>query len=85
MRLSPLLELAPFTLGQTAPDAEPLVVSQGVLETLSTDVARQADSLGLTCRSALLGKERLWVCLGAQRTLLPHEFFIELLRQTQIE
>ena len=83
--LSPLLQLATFTLGQTAPDAEPLIMCQGVLEALSTDVARQAHSLGLTCGSALLREERLGVRLSAKGALLPHEFFIELLRQTQIE
>src|SRR5690349_23417059 len=83
--LSPLLQLATFTLGQTAPDAEPLIMCQGVLEALSTDVARQAHSLGLTCGSALLREERLGVRLSAKSALLPHEFFIELLRQTQIE
>ena len=81
----PFLELAPLPLGQTAPDAEPLIVCQGVLEALSTDVTRQAHSLGLTRGSTLLGEERLGIRLSAESALLPHEFFIELLRLTQIE
>src|SRR4051812_9528041 len=60
-----------LTLGQTAPDAEALVVAQRVLEALGLDLAAGADLLGLAGRAALLREERLGVGLGAQRPLLP--------------
>src|SRR4051812_3139131 len=60
-----------LALRQPAPDAEPLVVGQRVLEALRLDLAAGADLLGLAGRAALLGEERLGVGLGAQRLLLP--------------
>ncbi len=84
-RSGSLLELAPLALRQAAPDAEPLIVTKGVLEAFTADVAGQTDPLGLARRTALFREERLGVRLRAKGTLLPHEFFIELRRQTQIE
>src|SRR4051794_9613608 len=66
-----LLQLAPLTLRQPAPDAEALVVVQCVLEALPADVAGQADPLGLACGATLLREERLRVGLRAQGPLLP--------------
>src|ERR1700722_14819974 len=64
-------EAAALTLGQTAPDAEALVVCQGVVEALVTDLATQADLLGLTGGAALLREEGLRIRLRAERTVLP--------------
>src|SRR4029079_12471784 len=69
-----LLELATLALGEAAPDAEALVVHQGVLEALAAYLACQADLLGLPGRAALLGEERLGVGLRAERALLPTRF-----------
>src|SRR5450756_359960 len=68
---SALLEAAALSLTQTAPDAEPLVVGQGVLEAVRPDVARATDLLGLTGRAPLLGEEGLGIRLSAQGPLLP--------------
>src|SRR4051794_2735442 len=62
---------AAFTLRQTAPDAEALVVGEGVLQALRLDLAAGADLLRLAGRAALLGEERLGVGLGAEGLLLP--------------
>src|SRR5262245_4907981 len=67
----PLLQLAAFAFGEPTPDAEALVVGQGVLEALGADVTTLADPLGLTGGAALLGEERLRVGLRAQGALLP--------------
>ena len=60
------LELASLALRQPAPDAEPLVVGEGVLEALGPDLAPDADLLGLAGGAALLGEERLRIGLSAQ-------------------
>src|SRR3954452_17971632 len=52
------LEPAALPLGEAAPDAEPLVVLECVLEALGPDLAAGADLLGLAGRAALLGEER---------------------------
>src|SRR3954467_222742 len=65
------LEPAPLAFGETAPDAEPLVVPERVLEALGSDLAAGADPLRLPGRTALLREERLGIGLGAQRPLLP--------------
>src|SRR3954463_15193639 len=66
-------EPATLALGQPAPDAEALVVGQGVLQALGADLAPDADLLGLAGGAALLGEERLRIGLGAQGALLPGE------------
>src|SRR6476620_10053618 len=71
-----LLELATLPLGQPTPDAEPLVVGQGVLQALGPDLAADADLLGLPRRPALLREERLGVRLGTERTLLPRHLHL---------
>lgn len=68
---SALAELAALTLGETAPDSEPLIVLQCILQALRGDLARFADSLRFASRSTLLRKERFRVGLGAQRVGLP--------------
>ena len=74
-----LLQLAALALAQAAPDAEPLVVRQGVLEALAAHVAADADLLGLAGGAALLREERLRVGLGAQGALLPAELALVVL------
>src|SRR5689334_22570021 len=69
-----LLQLATLPLGEAAPDAEALVVPQGVLEAVAPHLAGQADLLGLPGRAALLGEERLRIRLSAQGALLPSRF-----------
>ena len=68
---SAFLQLATLALGQAAPDAEALVVGEGILQALGADLAADADLLGLAGRAALLREERLRVGLGAERALLP--------------
>src|SRR3954452_5338340 len=65
------LDTAPLALGQAAPDAEALVVVEGVLEALHPHRAADADPLGLAGGAALLGEERLGVGLRAERLLPP--------------
>src|SRR5580692_8639708 len=60
-----------FAFGQTAPDAEPLVVLQRVLQALGPDLAPPADPFRLPGGTALLWKERLRIRLRAQRLVLP--------------
>lgn len=76
-----LFQPSAFALGQAAPDAESLVVGEGVLEAFGADFAGEADLLGLAGGAALLGKEGLGVGLGAKSTLLPSELFVRLLDQ----
>src|SRR5207245_2853487 len=70
-------EPAALALGQPAPDAESLVVLQGVLEALAAHLAAGADLLRLTRRPALFREERLGVGLSAQRALVPVAFLGE--------
>ena len=72
---------APLTLRQPAPDAEPLVVRQRVLQALGTHLAARADALGLPGGAALLREERLRIGLGAQRPLLPVRFLVVVRRR----
>src|SRR4051812_16897522 len=65
------LQAPALPLGQSAPDAEPLVVLEGVLKALATHLAAGADPLRLPGGPALLREEGLRVGLGAQRSLLP--------------
>jgi len=60
-----------LTLGQAAPDAEPLIVLKRVLKALGPHFAATAHSLGLPGRSSLFGKERLRIGLSAKRPVLP--------------
>src|SRR6476620_12544634 len=75
-----LLQLAALSFGQSAPDAEPLVIGQGVLEALGAHLATDADLLGLARGAALLGEERLRAGLGAERGLRPGELTLLLTR-----
>jgi len=65
------LDATAFPLGQAAPDPEPLVIVERVLQALGPDLAAPADPFGLSGGTALLGKERLRICLCAQRPVLP--------------
>jgi hypothetical protein len=69
----PALEPPALALGQPAPDAEPLVLAERVLQAVALDLAADADALGLPRRTALLREERLRVGLRAQRLLLPRQ------------
>jgi hypothetical protein len=60
-----------LTLGQPAPDSEPLVVLERVLKTLGAYLTTPADPLGLPGGAALLREERLRIRLRAERTFLP--------------
>src|SRR5581483_110253 len=68
------LHPAPLALGQTAPDAEPLVVFERILQAFGPDLAAAADLLGLPGGAALLGEEGLRICLRAERAILPTYF-----------
>ena len=65
----PLADLAPdaaaLPFGKAAPETEPLVVLQRVLQALGPDLATPADPFGLPGGTALLGEERLRIRLGA--------------------
>jgi hypothetical protein len=60
-----------LTLGQAAPDSEPLVVLECVLKALGAYLTTPADPLGLPGGTALLREERLRIRLRAERTFLP--------------
>src|SRR6476469_4492680 len=66
-----LLQLAALPLGQPAPDAEPFVLAQRILEALAAHLATEAHPLRLTSGTTLFGKERLGIGLSAQGALLP--------------
>jgi len=65
------LDAAAFSLGQAAPDPEPLIVLERVVKALGTDLTAAADPLRLPGRTALLRKERFRIRLRAQRLVLP--------------
>src|SRR5579872_5166132 len=65
------LQPTPFPLGHAAPDPEPFVVLERVLQALGSDFAAAADPLRLPGRSSLLREERLRVRLRAQSPVLP--------------
>ena len=65
------LEPAALSLGHAAPDAEPFVMLERVLQALGPDLAAAADPLGLARRAAFLREERLRIRLRAQRSVLP--------------
>src|ERR1700723_796449 len=69
------LEAAALALRHAAPDTEPLVVLERVLQALGPDLAAAAHSLGLPGRSSLLREERLRICLRAQCPVLPAQLF----------
>src|SRR6185437_6178233 len=58
-----------------APDAEALLVLQGVVQAFSADGAGPADLLGRGRRAALFGEEGLGVRFGAERVILPRQVF----------
>src|SRR5699024_11855665 len=51
------LEFAAFAFGQAAPDAEALIMLEGVLQALGPHLAGGAHSLGVTRGTALLREE----------------------------
>jgi hypothetical protein len=65
------LDAAALPLGKAAPDTEPLVVLQRVLQALGPDLATPADPFGLPGGAALLREERLRIRLGTQCPVLP--------------
>src|SRR5215471_9507778 len=65
------LEPAPFPLRQPAPDPEPLVVLERVLQALGPHLTAAAHLFSFPGRAALLGEERLRIGLCAQCTVLP--------------
>src|SRR6185312_5642786 len=67
----PALESATLPLRQAAPDAEPLVIGQGVAQAFGADLAAGADLLGLAGGPALLREEGLRIGLRAQGTVVP--------------
>src|SRR5450759_2763935 len=72
-----LLELAPFPLGKSTPDAEPLIVLERVLQALAAHIAAHTDLLGVARGAALLGEERLRIGLSAQGAFLPRQFILD--------
>src|SRR4051794_16262335 len=71
------LEPAALPLGEAAPDAEPLIVLECVLQALGADLAAGADLLRLAGRAALLGEERLGIGLRTECPFLPAGFLGE--------
>src|SRR5215204_2138173 len=65
------LEAPALALGQPAPDPEPLVVGQRVLEALGLHRAGLADALGRAGRAPLLREEAVGVLVQAGRPLVP--------------
>src|SRR5215472_2719713 len=68
------LQAATLTLRHAAPDTEPLVVLECVLQALGPYLAAAAHPLGLPGRSSLLREERLRIRLRAQCPVLPAQF-----------
>ena len=64
------LQLAALPLGQAAPDAEAFIVAERVLKAFVFHFTPRADPLRFARGSALLGEERLGICLRAQRAVL---------------
>src|SRR5580658_1287291 len=69
------LEPPALALRQPAPDAEPLIVLEGVLEALGPNLTAPADLLRLPGGAALFREERLRIGLRAQRAILPVQLF----------
>ena len=67
-------DLAAFTLGEAAPDAEPLALGNGELETFGLDGTGAANRLCLASRCAAFGKEQILICPAAVRKVLPGQF-----------
>src|SRR3954447_2448488 len=65
------LEPTALALRQPAPDPEPLVMAQGVLQAVAAHGAASAHALGLSVRAALLREEGFGVGLRAERFFLP--------------
>src|ERR1700745_2028666 len=65
------LEPAPFPFRQPAPDPEPLVVLERVLQALGPHLAAAAHLLGFPGRAALRGEEPRRIVRCAQRIVLP--------------
>src|SRR5262245_34633596 len=77
------LEAAAFTLRKAAPDPEPFVVPERVLQAFGLHVTPRADALGLAGGTPLFRKERLRVGLRAQSPLLPLRRVPQQIRQDQ--
>src|SRR5262245_10974598 len=77
------LEPPPLPLGQPAPDPEPLIVRERVVQALGPDLTGQTDPLRLPGRAALLGEERLGIRLRAQRPLLPAQLLFGVAEQQE--
>jgi hypothetical protein len=67
------LQLAALALREPAPDAEALVVGQGIVQALPANLARRAHTLGVPRGAALLREEGLRVRLRTQRICLPRQ------------
>src|SRR6516164_3887761 len=65
------LEAAALALGEAAPDSEALVVFERVFKALGAHLAGAAHLLRLPGGTTLLREERLRICLGTQRAVLP--------------
>src|SRR5215468_1172599 len=65
------LEAAALAFGEATPDSEALVVFERVLKALGAHLAGAAHLLGLPGGATLLREERLRICLGTQRAVLP--------------
>src|SRR6516162_5783864 len=76
------LQAPAFPLRHAAPDAEPLIVLQGVLQALGPDLAAPAHSLSLPGRSSLFREERLRICLRAQGPVLPAQL-VDIIRANE--
>src|SRR6478609_5004200 len=68
------LEPATLALAEPAPDAEPLIMGEGIGQAFGADLAAGADLLGLAGRTPLLGEERLRIGLSAQCSFVPFRF-----------
>jgi hypothetical protein len=70
------LETAALTLGEATPDSKALVMGERILKTFLANFAGETDALCFTCGAALFREEGFWICLRAERALLPGEFNI---------
>src|ERR1700728_2086601 len=68
------LEPPALALRQPAPDAEPLIVLEGVLQALGANLTAAADLLCFPGGATLLREKRLRIGLRTQRAILPAQF-----------
>lgn len=66
-----LLEAAPLTLRETAPDSKALIVGEGILQALVANLTTQANPLRFPGRATFLREKGFRIGLRAEGAVLP--------------